>query len=177
MLLCGQARDYETPPSLSDSLRRRYSHLPDSLGARYREPRDRSSPPEDHTPAAFRVTVRAHEIPHRTASTLITRNIRRHASWPASRAPHQLQHLRPLAGRRDNNYGPSSPSSSYRVRQRRAPGQWNRLPPEQVIARERADARMPRQSNCAKSLVCAVAHAVQRDWARFFLQSAPDRLL
>ena len=121
------------------------------------------------------VLMRAHEILIEQRS-LDHRNIRRHHVVFVLEGIHQLQHLRPLAGERDDNYNVLA-KLGYRVRQLA-----HAEPVEQVAAGKFVTREHRRRTNAqplelCKYFVRAVAHAVQRDRARFLLQSAPDRLL
>ena len=121
------------------------------------------------------VLMRAHEILIKQRS-LDHRNIRRHHVIFVLEGIHQLQHLRPLAGERDDNYNVLA-KLGYRVRQLAHAEPVEQVAAGKFVAREHRGCANAQTVKLREYLVCAVAHAVQRDWARFFLQSAPDRLL
>lgn len=121
------------------------------------------------------VPVHAHEILIEQRS-LDHRHVRRHHIVFVLERIHQLQHLGPLAGERDDNYNVLA-KLGYRVRQLA-----HAEPVEQVAAGKFITCEHRRRTNAQplelrKYFVRAVTHTVQRDWTRFFLQSAPDRLL
>ena len=121
------------------------------------------------------VLMRTHEILIEQRS-LDHRNIRRHHVVFVLERIHQLQHLRPLAGERDDNYNVLA-KLGYRVRQLAHAEPVEQVAAGKFVAREHRGCANAQAFKLREYLVCAVAHAVQRDWARFFLQSAPDRLL
>ena len=121
------------------------------------------------------VLMRAHEIFIEQRS-LDHRNIRRHHVVFVLEGIHQLQHLRPLAGERDDNYNVLA-KLGYRVRQLAHAEPMEQVAAGKFVTREHRGCANAQTVKLREYLVCAVTHAVQRDWARFFLQSAPDRLL
>ena len=121
------------------------------------------------------VLMRAHEILIEQRS-LDHRNIRRHHVVFILEGIHQLQHLRPLAGERNHDYNVLA-KLGYRVRQLAHAEPMEQVAAGKFVAREHRGCANAQTVKLREYLVCAVAHAVQCDWARFLLQSAPDRLL
>ena len=119
--------------------------------------------------------MRAHEILIEQRS-LDHRNVRRHHVVFILERIHQLQHLGSLAGERDDNYNVLA-KLGYRVRQLAHAEPMEQVATGKFVAREHRGCANAQTVKLREYLVCAVAHAVQRDWALFFLQPAPNRLL
>ena len=116
--------------------------------------------------------MRAHEILVEQRS-LDHRNIRRHHVVFVLEGIHQLQHLGSLAGERNHDYNVLA-KLGYRVRQLAHAEPVEQVAAGKFVTCEHRGCANAQTVKLREYLVCAVAHAVQRDWARFFLQSAPD---
>ena len=121
------------------------------------------------------VLMRAHEILIEQRS-LDHRHVRRHHIVFVLERIHQLQHLGSLAGERNHDYNILA-KLGYRVRQLAHAEPVEQVAAGKFVTREHRGCANAQTVKLREYLVCAVAHAVQRDRARFLLQSAPDRLL
>ena len=119
--------------------------------------------------------MHAHEILIEQRS-LDHRHVRRHHIVFVLERIHQLQHLGSLAGERNHDYNILA-KLRHRVRQLAHAEPVEQIAAGKFITREHRRRTNAQPLELRKYFVRAVAHAVQRDRARFLLQSAPDRLL
>ena len=88
---------------------------------------------------------------------------------------HLPQHLGALAGKRNDDHDVLA-QLGYRIRQLAYTEPVKQVAAGKFIAGEHRRGTDAQTVKLREDLVCAVAHAIQRDRACFFLQSAPDRL-